>query len=108
MLKKLAGELAGDQVVTTLGIVSARPEQSESINGVEVIAGDATKAPEDVLPALELALHRDKRLAKSGRATALLIDGLELLPSEKSDQIFTSARNLAEGGALTIAAAGGQ
>ncbi|MGK2878843.1 MAG: Rho termination factor N-terminal domain-containing protein, partial [Solirubrobacterales bacterium] len=107
MLKKLAGELAGDQVVTTLVIVSARPEQSESISGVEVIAGDATKAPEDVLPALELALERDKRLAESGRATALLVDGLDLLPPEKAAEVFNSARNLAQAGSLTVAAAGG-
>jgi transcription termination factor Rho len=107
MLKKLAEELAKEQVVTTLVVVSARPEQSETLAGVEVIAGDATKAPEDVLPALELALERDKRLAESGRATALLVDGLDLLPSEKAAEIFNSARNLAQGGALTIAAAGG-
>ena len=107
MLKKLAGELGGDQVVTTLVIVSARPEQSETINGVEVIAGDATKAPEDVLPALELALERDKRLAETGRATALLVDGLDLLPQEKAAEIFNAARNLAQGGSLTVAAAGG-
>ena len=107
MLKKLAEELAGSGVVTTLVIISARPEQSESINGAEVIAGDATKAPEDVLPALELALERDKRLAETGRETALLVDGLDLLPQEKSSEIFNSARNLAQGGSLTIAAAGG-
>lgn len=107
MLKKLAEELASGGVVTTLVIVSARPEQTESINGAEVIAGDATKAPEDVLPALELALERDKRLAETGRETALLIDGLDLLPQEKSSEIFNSARNLAQGGSLTIAAAGG-
>lgn len=107
MLKKLAEELAGGGVVTTLVIVSARPEQTETITGAEVIAGDATKAPEDVLPALELALERDKRLAESGRETALLVDGLDLLPQEKSSEIFNSARNLAQGGSLTIAAAGG-
>jgi transcription termination factor Rho len=107
MLKKLAEELAGSGIVTTLVIVAARPEQSEAITGAEVIAGDATKAPEDVLPALELALERDKRLAETGRETALLIDGLDLLPQEKSSEIFNSARNLAQGGSLTIAAAGG-
>ncbi|MBJ7458689.1 MAG: hypothetical protein JHD02_05840 [Thermoleophilaceae bacterium] len=107
MLKKLAGELAGDQVVTTIVIVSARPEQSEVISGVEVITGDATKAPDDVLPALELALERDKRLAESGRATALLVDGLDLLPQEKAAEIFNAARNLAQAGSLTVAAAGG-
>jgi transcription termination factor Rho len=108
MLKKLAGELAGANVVTTLVIVSARPEQSEAISGVEVIAGDATKAPDDVIPALELALDRDKRLAESGRETALLVDGLDLLAAEKSNEIFNSARNLAEGdGALTVVASAG-
>lgn len=107
MLKKLAGELAGDGVVTTLVIVSARPEQSETIAGVEVIAGDASKAPEDVLPALELAIERDKRLAETGRQTAILVDGLDLLEAAKASEIFNCARNLAGGGALTTAAAVG-
>jgi transcription termination factor Rho len=107
MLKKLAGEIAGSGVVTTLVIISARPEQSEALPGVEVIAGDATKAPDDVLPALELALDRDKRLAESGRETALLVDGLDLLSPEKAAEIFNTARNLSEGGSLTVAAACG-
>lgn len=107
MVKKLAGELAGAKVVTSLVIVSARPEQSEAISGVEVIAGDATKAPDDVVPALELALERDKRLAESGRETALLIDGLDLLAPEKANEIFNSARNLADGGSLTVVASAG-
>lgn len=107
MIKKLAGEIGGAGVVTTLVIVSARPEQAEAVAGVEVIAGDATKAPEDVLPALELALDRDKRLAETGRETALLVDGLDLLPQEKANEIFNSARNLADGGSLTVAASAG-
>lgn len=107
MLKKLAGELAGAGVVTTLVVVTARPEQSEAISGVEVIAGDATKAPDDVLPSIELALDRDRRLAETGRETAVLVDGLDLLPPEKANEIFSSARNLAQGGSLTIAASAG-
>ncbi len=107
MLKKLAGELAGAGVVTTLVIVTARPEQSEAVSGVEVIAGDATKAPDDILPALELAIERDKRLAESGRETALLVDGLDLLSPTKAAEIFNTARNLAQGGSLTVAAAAG-
>lgn len=107
MLKKLAGELGKAGVVTTLVIVSARPEQSETINGVEVLLGDATKSPDGILPALELVLERDKRLAEAGRQTALLVDGLDLLEAEKAAQIFNSARNLTAGGALTVAAACG-
>jgi transcription termination factor Rho len=107
MLKQLAGELASAGVVTTLVVVSARPEQSEAITGVEVVAGDATKSPDDVVPALELALERDKRLAESGRETALLVDGLDLLDAQKAAEIFNAARNLAQGGALTVAAAAG-
>lgn len=107
MLNKLAGELAGAGVVTTLVVVSARPEQALTIDRVEVIAGDAAKAPGDILPALELALDRDRRLAEAGRETAVLIDGLDLLDAAKAAEIFTSARNLATGGALTLAAAAG-
>jgi transcription termination factor Rho len=107
MLKQLAGELAAGGVVTTLVIVSARPEQSETISGVEVVAGDATKAPDSVVPALELALERDKRLAEGGRETAVLVDGLDLLDGAKAAEIFNAARNLATGGALTVAAAAG-
>lgn len=107
MLQKLAGELASAGVVTTLVVVSARPEQSLALDGVEVIAGDAAKEPGAVLPALELALDRDRRLAETGRETALLVDGLDLLDATKAAEIFTSARNLADGGALTLAAAAG-
>lgn len=107
MLKKLAAELAGEGLVTTLVVVSARPEQSQEIAGVEVIAGDATKPADDILPALELALERDKRLAEGGRQAALLIDGLDLLDGAKPAEIFAAARNLSEGGALTIAATAG-
>lgn len=107
MLRKLAEELAAGGVVTTLVIVTARPEQTAGVSGVEVVAGDAAKAPDDVLPALELALERDKRLAEGGRETAVLVDGLDLLDQSKAVEIFSAARNLAEGGALTVAASAG-
>lgn len=107
MLKKLAAEIAAAGVVTTLVLVAARPEQSESVSGVELLLGDATKPPEDVLPALELVLERDKRLAEGGRNAALLVDGLDLLPAERATQIFNSARRLTDRGALTVAAACG-
>lgn len=107
MLAKLAGELAGEGIVTTLVIVSARPDQANEATGLEVIAGDATKSPEGILPALELALARDQRLAETGRATALLVDGLDLLPAEKAAEIFNAARNLDGAGSLTVAAACG-
>lgn len=107
MLEKLAGELAAAGVVTTLAVVTARPEQAASASGVEVIAGDATKAPDDILPALELVIERDRRLAETGRETAILVDGLDLLDAAKATEIFNGARNLADGGALTIVAAAG-
>ena len=107
MLKKLAGEVASAGVVTTLVIVSARPDQAESVSDVEVIFADATKGPHGVVGALELALERDKRLAESGRKTALLVDGLDLFSGEHPGEIFGAARNLASGGSLTIVASAG-
>lgn len=107
MLRSLAGEMADAGVATTLVVVAARPEQTEAGAGVDVVAGDPGKPPESVMQALELALERGKRLAETGREVAVLIDGLDLLEPLAGAEIFNSARNLAQGGSLTIAAAAG-
>ncbi|MGH2907367.1 MAG: Rho termination factor N-terminal domain-containing protein [Solirubrobacterales bacterium] len=108
MTRKLAGELAGSKVVTALVIVASRPEDAAAeAAGFDVIANEAGKAPEDVLPALELALDRGRRIAESGGDAAVLVDGLDLLPPEQANEIFNSAKNLSQHGSLTVVAAAG-
>jgi transcription termination factor Rho len=107
MLLKLAGEIASDGAVTTLVLVAARPEQATTGDKFAVVTGAPGKPPEDIAPALELVLDRDRRLAESGRNTALLIDGLDLLPPDKASEIFNAARNLEQQGSVTIVASAG-
>ncbi|MGB1582290.1 MAG: Rho termination factor N-terminal domain-containing protein [Solirubrobacterales bacterium] len=108
MLFALADQLAGSSVVTSIVVIAPRPEQTESApTKFDVIAAKPGKPVEDILPALELVLERDRRLAEAGHNTALLIDGLDLLAPEKASEIFASARNLASAGSLTIACSAG-
>jgi transcription termination factor Rho len=108
MLRKLAGDLAGDKLLTTLAIAASRPEDSSiSASGYDVIAAEPGKPAEDILPGVELALERGKRYAEGGSNAVVLIDGLDLLPADKSAEIFSSARNLAQHGSLTIVGSAG-
>lgn len=108
MLFTLAGELAKSGVVTSVIVVAPRPEEEARADAsFEVVVAKPGKPVEEILPALELVLERDRRLAESGRETALLIDGLDLLAADKASEIFMCARNLANAGSLTIACSAG-
>lgn len=108
MLLKLAEELASAGVTTTVVVVAPRPEQSASDQQkFELVLAKDGKPVEDCLPAIELVLERNRRLAETGGESALLIDGLDLLAPEKAGEIFMAARNLKDAGALTIACSAG-
>lgn len=108
MLFSLAGELAKAGVVTSVIVVAPRPEEEARADAAfEVVVAKPGKPVEEILPALELVLERDRRLAESGRETALLVDGLDLLAPDKASEIFMCARNLATAGSLTVACSAG-
>lgn len=108
MLFSLAREVAGSGVVTTVVVVAPRPEdEAPSTEAFEVLVAKPGKPVEDIVPALELVLERDRRLAESGRETAVLVDGLDLLDADKASEIFMAAKNLTEAGALTVACSAG-
>jgi transcription termination factor Rho len=108
MTAQLAAELAATGVSTALVLTVARPEVSTHPAGVyDLVAIEAGKPAEDALPAIELAIERGKRLAESGANAAVLVDGLDLLPSEKAAEIFNSSRNLAAHGSLTVIGSAG-
>lgn len=108
MLFSLAAELSKSGVVTSVIVVAPRPEEeARTAAQFEIVVAKPGKPVDEILPALELVLERDRRLAESGRETALLVDGLDLLPAEKASEIFMCARNLASAGALTVACSAG-
>ncbi|MDO4240942.1 MAG: transcription termination factor Rho [Microbacteriaceae bacterium] len=112
-----------------LALVGTRPEEvtelQRSFNG-EVIAATADAPVEDKLTVVELALERSKRLVEIGHDVVLLIDsiaafedayalanynprnpivltrGLDPLASAAASSVFAAARNIENGGSLTI------
>lgn len=107
MLEKLAAEIAGSGVVTTLVIAVSRPGQAISAGNLAVVANNPDKTAEEIKQPLELVLERDKRLAESGRDVALLVDGLDLLDAATAAEVFAVGRNLEGAGSLTIVASAG-
>ncbi len=108
MIAKLAEELAGSGVTTALALTVARPESAQQATGAfDLIVNEPGKPAEDALQAIELALERGKRLAESGGNAAVLIDGLDLLPAEKTSEILGASRNLAAHGSLTVICSAG-
>lgn len=107
MLEKLAGELAGSGVVTTLVIAVSRPGQAISAGNLAVVANNPDKPADEIKQPLELVIERDKRLAESGRDVALLVDGLDLLDPATAAEVFAVGRNLDGAGSLTVIASAG-
>lgn len=108
MLRKLAEDLAGDKLSTTLVIAASRPEDASiAASGYDLIVAEPGKPAEDIVPAIELVLERGKRFAEGGANAIVLIDGLDLLPPEKANEIFASSRNLAQHGSLTVVGSAG-
>lgn len=108
MLGRLAEDLAGSGVTTTLIVSVARPDgTAQGASGYDLVVNEPGKSAEDVLSAIELAIERGKRLAESGGDAAVLIDGLDLLPTEKVDELAGASRNLAQHGSLTVIGSAG-
>ncbi|MFY9265871.1 MAG: hypothetical protein WAO61_10670, partial [Solirubrobacterales bacterium] len=108
MIAQLADELAGSGVTTALVITVARPEDAaRPASGYDVLANEAGKPAESILPAIELALQRGMRLAESGGNAAVLVDGLDLLPADRAAEILGAARNLTLHGSLTVVGSAG-
>lgn len=108
MLSLLAENLAQEGVTTSLIVCVARPEgAARSAVGYDLVVNEPGKPAESVLSAIELAIERGKRLAESGADAAVLIDGLDLLPPEKFDELAGASRNLAQHGSLTVIGSAG-
>lgn len=108
MLVRLAEDLSGSGATTTLIVSVARPDgAARSASGYDLVVNETGKSAEDSLSAIELAIERGKRLAESGRDAFVLIDGLDLMPAEKLDELAGASRNLSQHGSLTVIGSAG-
>ncbi len=107
-LRKLIGALNGrDGLELTLVLAGARPEEISQWQAGELAPAAALSfaVSSDVqAQAVERALDAAKRVASRGGHAVVLIDSLDGLPPHAARRALAAARNLREGGSLTLIA----
>ncbi len=107
-LRSLRAALAGrDGLELSVVLVGVRPEEIEQWgtgDEAPVAALTFAASPDTQAQAVERALDSAKRVASRGGDAVVLIDGLDGLPPHAARKALAAARNLREGGSLTLIA----
>jgi transcription termination factor Rho len=107
-LRRLAGALAGvEGIELTLVLAGVRPEEvGEWRNGsVAPAAALSFAAPADAqAQAVEQAIELGRRVAARGGDAVVVVDTLDGLPGGSGRRALAAARNIADGGSLTVIA----
>jgi transcription termination factor Rho len=107
-LRALLGALSGrDGIELSVVLAGARPEEIGAWQAGEpapVAALSFAASADAQAQAVERALHAAKRVATRGGDAVVLIDGLDGLPPQAARKALAAARNLREGGSLTLIA----
>jgi transcription termination factor Rho len=91
----------------TLVLAGVRPEEIAEWSAEPVapsVALGLGASPDALAQAVESAVETAKRLAARGTDAVMLIDGLDGLPPHAARKALAAARNLREGGSLTVVA----
>ena len=107
-LRGVLGALAGREgLELSLVLAGARPEElAEWQQGpvAPAVALTFAASPEARAQAIEPAIETAKRIAARGGDAIVLIDGLDGLPPHSARKLLAAARNLTDGGSLTVIA----
>jgi transcription termination factor Rho len=107
-LRRLAHALADhDDLTLTVVLAGVRPEEIPdwSDGPITPVAAVSLAAPEDAQnAAIEPAIDQARRLAARGAHTAVLIDGLDGCNPGIARKALAAARNVVDGGSLTVIA----
>lgn len=107
-LKRLAGALAGqDGVQVSLALAGVRPEEVADWGAGQVAPAVAVSfafSPDAQANAVELVVDQARRVATRGAHALVLIDTLDGLHQGAARKAIAAARNLVEGGSLTVIA----
>jgi transcription termination factor Rho len=107
-LRRLAAALAGlEGVEVSLVLAGVRPEEigewrSGSVEPSAVLSFAAS--PDAQAQAVEQAVEQGRRVAARGGDAVVLADTLEYLPPHAARRALAAARNIADGGSLTVIA----
>jgi transcription termination factor Rho len=107
-LRRILGSLAGREgLELTVVLAGARPEEIAEWQQGPVAPAAAlshTASPDQQGQAIEQAIETAKRVAARGADAVVLIDSLDALHPHVARKVLAAARNLSEGGSLTIVA----
>jgi len=108
-LRRLAGALSGQEAVDQLSVVLAgvRPEELSLWKeaGVEAVATLGLAASADAqAQAVERAVETARRVAARGGHAVVLVDTLDGLHASAARRTLAAARNIVDGGSLTVIA----
>ena len=108
LLRRVLAALAGrDDLEVTLVLAGVRPEEiAESSEGsiAPAVALSFAASPDSQAQAVEHAIEIAKRTAARGADALVAIDTLDGLAPEAARRVLVAARNLRDGGSLTILA----
>jgi len=109
-LRRLAIALAGQEGIEVwLVLAGARPEEITEWRAGPVepaVAISLAASPEAQVQAVEGAIEQARRLAARGSHAVVLIDTLAWFPPAAARRVLAAARNIADGGSLTLIATG--
>jgi transcription termination factor Rho len=105
-LRRLAGALkALEGVELSVVLAGVRPEEVAEWSEFEPLAALSFAASGDAqAQAVEQAVEQGRRVASRGAHAVVLIDTLEQLPAQAARRALAAARNIADGGSLTVIA----
>jgi transcription termination factor Rho len=108
VLRRLAGLLAAsEELQLWLVLVGVRPEEVGEWRGGPIkpaVSLTLSSSAEAQGQAVEGVVEQARRTAARGADTVVLIDTLDLVPVQAARRALASARNLADGGSLTVIA----
>ena len=94
----------------TVVLAGVRPEEVTEWQraGVAAVTGGGfDRSPESQAQAADLAVERAKRKVERGGDAAIVVDSLEAVPPAAARRVCGAARNVEEGGSLTVVAVAG-
>ncbi len=104
-LRRLAGALSGhDDVQMFVALAGVRPEEISEWSEGQTVAESFAASPDAQAHAVELVLDRARRTAARGGDAVVLIDTLDGMAPHAARKVMASARNIVDGGSLTVIA----
>ncbi|MGI8429230.1 MAG: Rho termination factor N-terminal domain-containing protein [Solirubrobacteraceae bacterium] len=107
-LRRLAVALAGDDgLQVSVALAGVRPEEISEWSGPPAAPAAAISfafSPDVQGQAVETVLDQARRIAARGADAVVLVDTLDGLPSQTARRVLACARNIVDGGSLTVIA----